>query len=181
MRALIIIDMQKALCGQDPLPFAVETKIANINRLKKAATATKLPVILIQHEAPGTALERGSTGWQITDAIDKVDTDLLLSKTTTNAFHNTLLNDLLVAAGVKHLLITGYASEFCVDTTFRAAAALGYDITLVSDAHTTHDKRHATAADIIRHENATLPELLSFGVRLQAVTTGDVVLSVMSC
>ncbi|CAJ0993424.1 hypothetical protein SODG_002081 [Sodalis praecaptivus] len=101
-----------------------------------------------------------------------------MAKTTANAFLNTSLRDVLLAAGVKHLLITGYASEFCVDTTVRAAAALGYDVTLVSDAHTTHYKPHASAADIIKHENATLPELASFGVSLRAVPTRDIVLGV---
>lgn len=74
---------------------------------------------------------------------------------------------------------SGYASEFCVDTTVRRAAALGYSVTLVSDAHTTHHQRHACAAAIRAHENATLAEITSFGPRIAAVATVQV-LSVIS-
>ena len=36
-------------------------------------------------------------------------------------------------------MITGAQSDFCVRTTTQRAAAEGYDVTLVSDAHTTVD------------------------------------------
>jgi nicotinamidase-related amidase len=57
-----------------------------------------------------------------------------------------------------------------VDTTVRRSAALGFEVTLVADAHTTHDRPHATAAAIRAHENATLPDITSFGPRIRAVT-----------
>ncbi|MGT2493222.1 hypothetical protein ACU4GD_28780 [Cupriavidus basilensis] len=43
------------------------------------------------------------------------------------------------------------ATEFCADTTTRRAAGLGYAITLAADAHTTHDKPHASAGLIRCH------------------------------
>jgi len=56
-----------------------------------------------------------------------------------------------------------------VDTTTRSAAAHGYAVTLAADAHTTHDKAHASAAQIRTHHNATLPDITSFGPRIRAV------------
>jgi len=47
-------------------------------------------------------------------------------------------------------------TEYCVDTTCRRAISLGYDVTLVSDAHTTVDNKLLTAAQIIAHHNALL-------------------------
>ncbi|WP_308822994.1 isochorismatase family protein [Sodalis praecaptivus] len=70
MKALLIIDMQNALCKQTPLPFAIENTVANITLLKHSAAQKGYPVILIQHEAPGTPLEKGTTGWQIIDALE---------------------------------------------------------------------------------------------------------------
>jgi nicotinamidase-related amidase len=58
-----------------------------------------------------------------------------------------------------------------VDTTVRRAAALGYSVTLASDAHTTHDKPHASAAAIRAHENATLPQITSFGQAIVALAS----------
>ena len=60
-------------------------------------------------------------------------------------------------------------SRDAIDTTTRPAAALGYRVTLAADAHTTHDKPHATGAQIRAHENATLSDLTSFGPTIAAV------------
>ena len=47
-------------------------------------------------------------------------------------------------------------TEYCVDTTSRRAVSMGYDVTLVGDAHTTFDNELLTAAQIIAHHNALL-------------------------
>jgi len=100
--------------------------------------------------------------------------DLFVRKTTPDSFLRTELEALLTARGVEHVHICGYASEFCVDTTVRRAAALGYPVTLVADAHTTHDKPHATAAQIRAHHNATLPHIGSFGPVIQAMQADQI-------
>jgi nicotinamidase-related amidase len=71
--------------------------------------------------------------------------------------------------------VAGYASEFCVDTSVRRAAALGYPVTVAADAHTTHDKPHADAAFIRAHHNLTLADVTSFGpaIRAQAAEAID--------
>jgi nicotinamidase-related amidase len=55
----------------------------------------------------------------------------------------------------------------------RRAAALGFAVTLVSDAHTTHDKSHASAIEIRRHHNATLTAITSFGPVIDALSTQE--------
>ncbi|MNL42777.1 Isochorismatase family protein [compost metagenome] len=71
-------------------------------------------------------------------------------------------------------MVCGYATEFCVDTTVRRAAGLGMPVTLAADAHTTHDKPHASGARIRAHHNATLPAISSFGVKIAAVPAADI-------
>jgi nicotinamidase-related amidase len=39
--------------------------------------------------------------------------------------------------GVGHVIVTGLATEFCIDSTCRAALSRGYDLTLVEDGHST--------------------------------------------
>ena len=58
--------------------------------------------------------------------------------------------------GVKQLVIAGMKTEFCVDTTCRAAPELGFTTVLISDAHTTIDNPHLSAHEIIGHHNRTL-------------------------
>ncbi|MFT4192782.1 MAG: hypothetical protein QM617_14805 [Comamonas sp.] len=43
-----------------------------------------------------------------------------------------------------------------------------------TDSHTTHDKPHATAVAIRAHENATLPELTSFGPVIAALPAAQI-------
>ena len=82
----------------------------------------------------------------------------------------TNLEEILKSKGIDNLVICGYASEFCVDTTVRRAAALGFTVSLVSDAHTTHDKDHVSASKIREHHNCTLPNITSFGPRMSAIS-----------
>jgi nicotinamidase-related amidase len=175
MQALIIIDLQKALCNQLPQPFNLQQVISNINNQLYRAAKCNSPVIFVQHEAP--AFQPGTEGWKLLDELSVPDKAIFIRKTTANAFLRTELNTCLQQVKASHLLICGYASEFCIDTTIRTAATLGYDITLISDAHTTHDKPHASAEAIIMHENATLPELTSFGVRIDAATSVEILAS----
>lgn len=174
MKALIVIDLQKTLCGHHPFPFHLQQIISNTNNLIRHASECGCPVIFIQHEDASTLeLQQGSEGWQLLGQLSVPKDAIFVGKTTANSFLRTDLRNELERNNVNHLLICGYASEYCIDTTVRAAAALGYNITLISDAHTTHDKPHANAESIIHHENATLPELSSFGVRICASTTSE--------
>jgi len=58
--------------------------------------------------------------------------------------------------GIERLVVMGYASEICVDSTVRRAVGLGYEVVLVADGHTTHDKPHLDAERIRQHHNCTL-------------------------
>jgi len=50
----------------------------------------------------------------------------------------------------------GAQTEVCVDTTCRRAFSLGFEVTLVSDGHSTWDNATLSADQIIRHTNDTL-------------------------
>lgn len=171
--ALLIIDVQQGLFATEPPPAKAAMVIHNINQLSSWAHRQQYPVIFVMHEKADSSLAYQSTGWQLPAAIEQQQGDLISRKTTPDAFLGTELQPLLQSLAVEQLMICGYASEFCVDTTVRKAAALGYPVTLVADAHTTHDKAHASATTISAHHNATLPAISSFGVRIQAMTTSE--------
>lgn len=172
LKALLVIDVQQGLFAPEPQPANAADVISRINQLTERARAEGVPVVFVQHEATeGEHFRHGSEAWALESGLVVADTDLLSRKTTPDSFQRTDLEATLKDKGVSHLVVCGYATEFCVDTTVRRAAALGYDITLVSDAHTTHDKPHAPAAAITAHHNATLPSIRSFGVKIAAVPT----------
>ena len=162
--AVLVIDVQKALFDISPRPHKADETVKKINQVTAKARSAQAPVIFIQHEAPDSAVEYSSDGWQLESNLVVEDSDLFVRKTTPDSFLRTDLEEILKNKGITHLIICGYATEFCVDTTTRRAAGLGFSVQLVSDAHTTHDKPHAKAEDIQNHHNHTLPRIKSFGV-----------------
>jgi nicotinamidase-related amidase len=45
------------------------------------------------------------------------------------------------------------ATDFCIDATVKAALSKDYNVTVVSDAHTTDDKPDLPASILIKHYN----------------------------
>lgn len=174
-QALLIIDVQHGLFDPVPRPHEADATLDRINALAARARLAGVPVVLIQHESASGALVHGSPGWQLAQRLEVADTDHRVRKTTPDSFLRTNLQALLDGWGAQEVVVCGYASEFCVDTTVRRAAALGLRVLLAADAHTTHDKAHASGAQIRGHHNATLPGITSFGPVISAVVSAEVV------
>ncbi|MDQ0023298.1 nicotinamidase-related amidase [Variovorax paradoxus] len=171
--AVLVIDMQRGLCDDPPRPHEAGEVVQRINALTERARAAGVPVAFIQHEND-VDLEFDSERWQLADALHVDAGDTKIRKTTPDSFLRTPLEALLAGQGVQRVVICGYSSEFCVDTTARRAAALGFEVVLAADAHTSHDKPHATGAFIRAHHNTTLSDITSFGVPIRAVPSADI-------
>jgi nicotinamidase-related amidase len=167
--AILVIDVQEALCSGKYAAFEAAQVIKRINTVAQLARQNSVPVIYIQHEANDGLLEYGTKGWQLAAGLQAQPDDLFIRKTTSDSFHNTNLHTLLKDLGIKHLIICGMQSEFCVDTTVRRALALGYPVTLIADGHSTMDNDVLSAAQITAHHNVTLSNLTSFGPRAKAI------------
>jgi nicotinamidase-related amidase len=172
--ALIIIDVQRGLFDASPHPADADAVIARINKLSWNARNADIPVIFVQHEKSGSTLQFGSTGWELEQHLHVESTDHKIRKTTPDSFQDTKLGELLSKLKVSRVIVCGYATEFCVDTTIRRAASLGYEVIIAADAHTTHDKSHMSGDKIRQHHNATLPEITSFGPKIRAVKSEEI-------
>lgn len=172
--ALLVIDVQRGLFDEAPKPYEADAVVDRINAVTSRSRSAGIPVVFVQHERQSGVLEYGSESWQLERRLLVADTDHVLRKTTPDSFLRTELSALLAQWGTEQLMICGYASEFCVDTTTRRAAALGFPVVLIADAHTTHDKDHASAAQIRRHHNATLAGITSFGPRIEARPVAEI-------
>jgi nicotinamidase-related amidase len=152
MIALLVIDVQVGLFEGDPPRDDADGVIRRINEIARVVRASGGMVIFIQHEDNG-GLKRDTQGWEILPALERKDTDLLVHKQACDSFYETELADLLEQHGARQLIITGCATDFCVDTTIRAAASRNYEVVVVKDAHTTRDRSHLDAKSIITHHN----------------------------
>jgi len=172
--ALLVIDVQQGLCEGDDEAFAAAETIARINTLSQRARAAGAPVILVQHESTHGYLVHGTPGWQLARGLQTAPTDLRLRKTAADAFHRTELEATLQRLGVAQVAICGMHTEFCIDTTSRRALALGFPVLLAADAHTTKANGVLDAEQIVRHHNATLTNIHSFGPRVRAIAAEDI-------
>jgi nicotinamidase-related amidase len=172
--ALLIIDVQHALCHGEYAGFEADRVISRINEVSGRVRRAGGTVVVIQHESLEGPLVHESPGWQLADGLVTASDDVSMRKSATDSFYNTRLHALLQERGITHLIICGLQSEFCVDTTTRRALALGYPVTLVADGHTTIDNGVLTAAQISAHHNETLANITSFGPRATAVPAASV-------
>jgi nicotinamidase-related amidase len=155
--ALLVIDVQMFGFGEDSPVYAGESLIARIGDLIARARDAGVPIIYVQHcGAKGEIDEPGAPAWEIHSAIAPAKGEPVVQKRHPDAFQETTLREELESRGIKRLVLAGMQTEYCVDTTCRRAYSLGYDVTLVSDAHSTWDTEHLTAPQIIAHHNATL-------------------------
>jgi nicotinamidase-related amidase len=112
--ALLIIDVQQALCFGEFAAFEAPRVIERINEVAAKVRAAGRPVIIIQHESPEGPLRHGSQGWQLATGLSMQPTDILIRKRATDSFHETELQSVLKDLGVSSLIICGLQSEFCV-------------------------------------------------------------------
>jgi nicotinamidase-related amidase len=172
--ALLVIDVQQALCDGEYQVFEAKQIIAKINQVIKKARAAKTLVVFVQHESVDGPLDFGTDGWRLATGLDARETDVILGKKTPDSFLRTGLERLLNTHKVSSVVICGLQSEFCIDTTTRRALALGYPVQLLADAHSTLDTALLSAAQITEHHNWVLSNITSFGPRAELVNCADI-------
>ena len=153
--ALLVIDVQAELFGGEPAAFDAEAVIVRINEVAAKARKAGAPVFLIQHdgELGSDYLAPFTEGWKLHPDLEVRPGDLVIRKTTCDAFYGTSLESELRARGITTLVLTGFATDFCVDSTLQNAVSKDFAIIVVADAHTTTDNP-VPKADLVRqHHN----------------------------
>ena len=172
--AVLVVDMQRALCNGPEEAWDIGRVIANVNAVVTRARTLGASVIMIQHEEDSGPLAYGSQGWEIDNRVATDPSDLRLAKRTCDSFQGTQLHPFLERRGVRRLVVCGLQTDFCIDTTVRRALGLGYDVTLVADAHSTIDNGVLTPPLIVEHHNKVLGSLHNFGRRIEVVPAAEV-------
>ena len=141
--ALLLIDIQNDYFsgGKMELVHAEEAGV-QAGTLLKAARIKKILIIHIQHlstRPDASFFIPGTPGSEIHELVSPQTGESIVQKNYPNSFRGTNLGKILTDAGIDHLIIAGMMTHMCVDATVRAAADLGYCITLASDACATRN------------------------------------------
>lgn len=116
---------------------------------------------------------KGAPGWSIHPDVAPASGELAIEKTASDGFYRTILQSELDRRGVSRLIVCGLQTEFCVDTTCRAAFSRGFDVVLAADGHATTDG--VVPADVVvRHHNYALAHLAHPDRRIAVMPSAEV-------
>lgn len=136
--ALIIIDAQNTYCEGVMKLDGMDKALAECKTLLDRFRNSGRPVFHIQHDAgPGTPYDVNNYIGQIVNLLAPANGEPVIIKNYPNSFTNTELDALLEKAGIKNLILVGFMSHMCVNSTARGAFDLGYRPTVVASATAT--------------------------------------------
>ncbi|MGG4142498.1 isochorismatase family protein [Paenibacillus algorifonticola] len=155
-QALIVIDVQEVFFNlPENYLYQKEDLVLRINQWIAAARRAEVPVIFIQHtdyNNKNGEFYVDSPDWQLHHGLDIRPGDAVIRKTTWDSFHNTELPVLLEGKSIEQLIFAGAQTEFCLDTTIRAAYSRGYKSNILAkNSHSTLANAVLTAPQIIEH------------------------------
>ncbi|MCA0971981.1 isochorismatase family protein [Halobacillus litoralis] len=134
MKALLVIDVQKALVEQGDF----SNQLDKIVELIESYQRDHKPVVFMKHvdEDEESEFYRYGDEVELDERLLHYDVPVL-EKETPSSFYQTDLDDLLKQQDVDQVTITGFNTEFCCLFTAIAAFDRGYEVTLMEEATAT--------------------------------------------
>ncbi len=178
--AVLLIDVQKAVhtlshwggpTGRMNNPACQDNLIA----LRDGFAGAGRQVAFTRHDSREAAspLKFALPGGAQLDGLDVRDGDIVVEKDVNSGFVGTSLEIQLRRAGVQRLVIAGYFTNFCVETTTRMAGNMGFDCYLVHDACATTNRIGLDGTDYDAEMVHALSVASLHGEFCTAITTAD--------
>lgn len=165
--ALLVVDVQRVYTDRDSELMCAESDatIANINSLIAAFESRRLPIVFIRHvhKADGSDTGRmfdfagevddfnfkdGSEEVLYAPGLHRPTGSVELTKTRYSAFRGTRLDEVLRNLNVGAVVVCGFMTNFCCESTAREAHDRDYYVTFVTDATGCPDLPELTQAEI---------------------------------
>ena len=136
--ALILIDCQNTYRENVMQLEGVEPALDECAKLLDRARSAGSPVIHIQHDAgDGSPYDIRARIGAIAGKVAPRTGEKVIVKTLPSSFEGTTLDEELQRLGVKDLVLAGFMTHVCVNSTARAAFSRGYRPTVVASATAT--------------------------------------------
>jgi nicotinamidase-related amidase len=165
--ALVMIDCQNTYRRGLMQLEGVEPALDEARRLLERVRALGVAVIHIQHDSgPGSPYDIRAEIGRIADKVKPLESEPVVVKHYPNSFVQTDLHERLQKLGVSNLVIAGFMTHMCVNSTARGAFNLGYRPTVVAGATATRPLPTATggvvAASVLQEASlAALSDLFA--------------------
>lgn len=143
--ALIMIDCQNTYRQGMMQLEGVEEALLEAQKLLQMARENGVPVFHIQHDGgAGSPYDLDSELGEIADEVAPIDGEHVIVKSFPNAFVQTPLDEYLRSKGIENIILAGFMTHMCVNSTAHGGFNLGYSPTVVASATAT---RGLEAAD----------------------------------
>jgi nicotinamidase-related amidase len=153
-RALVVVDVQNEyFSGLLPITYP-QGHLTNILRVMDAAADHDLPVVVVQHtfqQRDKPFFQRGTPQWALHPEVQSRPHDLFIEKNLPGSFTGTALELWLRQQEVDTVVIAGYMTHMCCDTTARQAVHRGFAVEFLSDATGTLPLKN-TAGEVSAEE-----------------------------
>lgn len=141
-KALLVIDVQNEyFTGKLKVTYPNPSdSLNNILRVMDYAKENNMIIIVVQHTSlSGNTFVKGTNEWDMHPEILKKHYDYIIEKNKPSSFYNTNLEEILKKENIKGVVISGYMTQMCCDTTAREAFHKDYVVEFLSDATGTID------------------------------------------
>jgi nicotinamidase-related amidase len=167
---LLVVDVQ---VGVVAAAWERERIVGNVALAVRRAREASIPVVWVQHHDQD--LKRDAPEWQWVPELQPADGEARVYKSFNSAFEETDLLAILDRQGASRVFLAGAATNWCIRATAYGALDRGFDVTLLSDAHTTENielspERVVDARSVIDDLNIAM-RWLSYPGRVNAVAT----------
>jgi nicotinamidase-related amidase len=145
-RALLVIDVQNEyFSGMLPITHP-HGHLNNIVRAMDTAATHDIPRVVVQHtflQPDKPFFQRGTPQWELHPEVLARPHDLYIEKNLPGSFTGTALESWLRQQAIDTVVITGYMTHMCCDTTAREAVHRGFAVEFLSDATGTLPLKNA--------------------------------------
>jgi nicotinamidase-related amidase len=135
---LVLIDCQNTYTYGVMELEGVQAALDEAAVLLDRARAAGIPIIHIQHDdGPGSLYDVSGESGAIVERVAPRDGEQVVVKNYPNSFVDTDLDARLKALNAENLVIAGFMTHMCVNSTARGSFNLGYSPTVVAAATAT--------------------------------------------
>lgn len=138
--ALILIDLQQTYREGVMRLDGIEAALREAADLLARARAAGIPILHVRHDAgPGSPYDLTAPIGQISPEVEPQGDEAVITKAYPSSFVGTDLQARLQTVGVTDVILAGFMTHMCVNSTARSAFSLGFRPTVVAAATATRD------------------------------------------